>query len=302
MSELQTSLSPATLAKLEGLELRARRVVDGLLAGRHRSHRRGFSTEFAEHREYAPGDDLRYLDWKVYGRTDRFYLKVHEEETNLACYVVLDCSQSMQYRSERAELSKWEAALVLAASLAYVVLHQQDAAGLATVDTDLRQFIQPSGNPAQWRKLVEALEAETPNGSTALGPCLQLLAERVRRRSVVVVVSDLFDEPETLVRGLKHLHSRRHDVSVLQVVDPQEVEFDFGQMTLFHGLEDGPDLVVDAPAVRRAYLEEFNGFVDRVRRACHELHVDFEQVRTDQPLDLALAGFLRRRAERVVRV
>ncbi len=297
MSEWQTFLKPETLTRLEGLELRARAVVDGLLAGRHRSQRRGFSTEFAEHREYAPGDDLRYIDWKVYARSDRFYLKIHEEETNLACYVVADVSESMRYRSQPNLPSKWEAAQVLTAALAYVVLRQQDAVGLAVVDDQLRHFIPPSSSPAQWRRVVETLETLKPKGFTSLGRCLQLLAEQVHRRSIVIVVSDLFDEPDELALGLRHLRSRKHDVSVFQVVDPQELQFQFEQVTLFEGLENEPKLVVDASTVAAAYRKAFHLFVEELRRQCYELHVDFLQIRTDQPLDLALAGFLKQRGE-----
>ena len=197
-------LEPQTLAQLQGLELRARKIVEGYVAGLHRSPYRGFSNEFAEHREYAPGDDLRYVDWKVFGKSDRFYLKQFEEETNLLCYLLLDTSESMQYQGPHAPLSKFAYAQCAAVALAYLVLHQRDAVGLVTFDQEIRQVIRPSSNPTQLKQVLHVMEEATATRKTRTGPIFHDLAERLGRRGIVVIISDLFDDVESMLAGLKH--------------------------------------------------------------------------------------------------
>lgn len=292
------SLDPRTLAKLAGLELRARSIVEGYVAGMHRSPFHGFSVEFAEHREYVPGDDVRHVDWKVYGKTDKYYLKQYEEETNLICYLVLDTSESMTYRSHDAPLSKLDYARTVAAALAYLVLRQQDSVGLAMFDQELRTFVRPSGNPSHLKQLTHVMEQAETGKKTAAGPILHELAERLPRRGVVVLLSDLFDNVASLLAGLKHLRHRRHEVIVFQVLDPAELEFAFEQTTLFKGLENWPDTLTDPRTLRQAYLAEFEKFLLEVRKCCREQRADYVQLRTDQPLDLALSSYLAKRLER----
>jgi uncharacterized protein (DUF58 family) len=292
-------LEPQTLAQLQGLELRARKIVEGYVAGLHRSPYRGFSNEFAEHREYAPGDDLRYVDWKVFGKSDRFYLKQFEEETNLLCYLLLDTSESMQYQGPHAPLSKFAYAQCAAAALAYLVLHQRDAVGLVTFDQEIRQVIRPSSNPTQLKQLLHVMEESTAARKTRTGLIFHDLAERLGRRGIVVIASDLFDDVETMLAGLKHLRHRRHDVIVLHVLDPAEIDFPFQQVTMFKGLEALGDVVAEPRSLQAAYQREIQAFVKRIRVGCRAQQIDYVTIRTDQPLDAVLRAFLSARKKRV---
>ena len=292
-------LSPQTLAKLKGLQLRARHIVEGYVSGLHRSPYHGFSIEVDEHREYAPGDDLRHLDWKVLGRTDKYYLKQYEDETNLICYLVLDVSESMEYRGPDSSLSKFEYAQCLAAAMAWLVLHQQDAVGLATFDDRLRANITPSGNPTQMKPIMHVLDTSTNSAKTATGPIFHELAQRWRKRGVVIVMSDLFDDVDTLLAGLQHFRHRRHDVIVFHVMDPAEIDFPFTRPTLFKGLEALPEVHAEPRSLRRAYQQEINQFLQAVKSGCQTLGIDYQLVRTDRDLDLTLTPFLAARMARI---
>lgn len=291
----QKYLDPKVLARLEGFRLGARRSVEGYVSGVHHSSDRGLSIEFAEHREYAPGDDLRYLDWKVFGRTDKYYLKQFEEETNLVCYVLLDVSRSMQYRSPAAPESKLDYARRLAATLAYLVLRQQDSVSLITFDEAVATRLAPSGNPSHLKQLLQVMDEASPARKTATAAVFHELAERFKRRGVVVVVSDLLDDAEAMLGGLAHFRHRRHEVILLHVLDPAEVEFPFDETTLFLGLEREASVLVDPRALRKAYLQQFESFVHRVQQGCREHQMDYVAMRTDRPLDVALSSFLGRR-------
>ena len=299
MDDYQKYLDPAVLSKIQGLELQARLIVEGYVSGLHKSPYQGFSVEFAEHREYVPGDDLRYVDWKVFGKTDRFYLKRYEEETNFSLHVLLDTSESMQYRSEGAAVSKLEYARYIAAALAYLVTQQQDAVGLATFDTQVRNFVNPSTQPSHLKHLFHLMDETPAAGETEMAPIFHDLAERVRKRGLVIILSDLFDDVSSLMMGLKHFRHRRHDVSVLQIIDPAEQDFPFDEPTLFKGLEGMPEQMTDPRSLRKAYKAEFETFLDEVRRGCRSLHMDHFLIRTDQPLDVALSHFLTTRRQRL---
>ncbi len=292
-------LDPQTLAKLQGLELRARSIVEGYVSGVHRSPYHGFSIEFAEHREYSPGDDLRYVDWKVFGKSDKFYLKQYEEETNLVVYLVLDTSESMRYKSDDAALSKLEYAQCIAASLAYLVLQQQDSVGLVTFDSEVRSLVRPSSNPSHLKQLLHVMETSEPHRKTRTGPIFHDLAERLKRRGLVVILSDLFDDVGTMLAGLKHFRHRRHDIVMFHVLDPAELDFPFKQTTLFKGLEQLPDVLTDPRSLRQAYLEEFGKFLNSVRKGCRDQRADYLQLRTDQSLDVALSSYVAARMARM---
>jgi len=292
------SFDPRTLAKLKGLQLRARRIVEGYVAGLHRSPHHGFSIEFAEHREYSPGDDPRYLDWKVFARTDKYYLKQFEDETNLICHLVVDQSESMGYRGPDSAMSKFEYAQCLAAALGWLVLRQQDAVGLLAFDDQIRTNITPSNVAAHLHRILPALESARPGGETAIGPVLRRIAGTLTKRGVVVVFSDLFDDVGSLVAGLRLLHSRQHDVVVLHVLDPAELSFPFERPTLFKGLEQARQVVADPRSLRRAYLNEFENFVRRVKRACHECEIGYQMVRTDENPAAVLTALLSARNAR----
>ena len=288
-------LDPAVLAKIQGLELRARKIVEGYVAGMHRSPYHGFSIEFAEHREYTPGDDLRYLDWKVFGKTDRYYLKQFEEETNLICYLLLDTSESMRYRGPNAALSKLEYAQCLAASLAYLVLRQQDSVGLVTFDAEVRQLVRPSGNPTHLKQLLHVMENSVAEKKTSTGPIFHDLAERLRHRGVVIIFSDLFDDVNTMLAGLKHFRHRRHEVVVLQILDRAEMELPFDRVTMFKGLEGLPDVLTDPRSLRKAYRQELDSFLRQVAGGVRAQRAEYQLVPTDQPFDVVLRTLLTRR-------
>lgn len=289
-------LDPLTLAKVRGLELQARLLVEGYLSGMHRSPYHGFSIEFAQHREYVPGDDIKHVDWKVYGRTDRFYLKQYEQETNLVCWLVVDASESMQYKST--SVSKYEYACMTAAALAYLILRQQDSAGLVTFDTQVRSFLRPSTQPSHLKEIIQVLNHGTSKEKTSLGPIFHELAERINRRSIIVILSDLFDEVPKLLAGLRHLRYHRHEVVVLHVLDAFELEFPFQEATLFRGLEQFPELLTDPRTLRRSYLDQVRSFVTDLQRGCREQDIDYVQLRTDTNLGVALSSYLAHRLAR----
>ena len=295
MDSLQRFLDPETLNKLKGLEFKARLIVEGYVSGMHKSPYHGFSVEFAEHREYVPGDDLRYVDWKVFGKSDRIYLKQYDEETNFVCHLLVDTSESMSYQSEKAKFSKREYAQQVAAALAYLIIHQQDAVGLATFDSAVNQFLRPGSTPAHLRQLCHTLEQSPIVGESAIGPIFHDLAERIKRRGLVVILSDFFDDPVTLLMGLKHFWHRRHDVVLLQVIDPEEQDFAFVDPTLFKGLENQGEQLTEPRALRKAYQREFEKFLTSIRGGARDLHMDYVLLRTDQPLEIALHEFLSRR-------
>lgn len=304
-------LDPQALVKLKGLRLRAQRIVEGYVAGLHRSPFQGFSVEFAEHREYAPGDDLRYVDWKVFGKTDRVYLKQYEEETNLIGYLILDISESMEYgsgTSSRAEPSpgsepapptKLQYAKTAAAALTYLILNQQDSVGLVTFDNQVRSVIRPSSSASQLNTVLATMQQASGEEKTATGPIFHELAERLTQRGVVMIVSDLFDDVDSLLAGLKHFRSRRHDVVVLHVMDPAEIDFDFQQATLFKGLEAAGDLLVEPARLRAGYQAEVNAFLKAVATGCRSQGADYVLLRTDQPMDAALTRWLAHRQRRI---
>jgi uncharacterized protein (DUF58 family) len=285
-------LDSRMLARLQGLPLRARSTVEGYLSGVHRSPFHGFSIEFAEHREYAPGDDLRYLDWKVFGRTDKYYLKQFEDETNLVCHLLLDTSESMRYRSAAAPLSKLDYARRAAATLAYLVLHQQDSVGLVAFDSEIRSLVRASSNPSHLKQILHVMEGASAERKTSLGPIFHDLAERLKKRGIVIVFSDLFDDVEALLAGLKHLRHRRHEVIVMHVLDPAEMDFPFERITLFRGLEQLPDVLAEPRALRKAYLAEFGRYLRKLQAGCRAQAIDYVPMRTDQPLEVVLSRYL----------
>ncbi len=300
MAKAYRYLEPRILDKITRLELRAKLVVEGFVAGMHRSPYRGASVEFAQHREYAPGDDLRFLDWKVFARTDRFYVKEFEEETNLRALLFLDQSRSMEYGSP-GRVSKFDYSATLAASLAYLLQRQADAVGLELFSEKLETSLPAQNSRAHLGDIFKALEEASPTGGTALGKALAAVGDRLYRKGVFILVSDLFDDVESVLKGLKLLRHRNQDVLVFHVMDPDEVEFPFDRMTLFEGLEGMDKLLVDPRALREAYLAEVRAFQEKVRRGCLGLGIDYQRILTNQPLDVALSAWLAARADRLRR-
>ena len=299
MVESPKYFDPRTLANLKGLRLRAQQIVEGLVAGLHRSPHRGFSIEFAEHREYVPGDDLRYLDWKVYGRTDKLHLKQFEDETNLICYIVLDVSESMTYRGPDSPLSKLDYAQCLAASLAWLILEQQDAVSLVTFDNQIRQSLPPAGGKGHLQNILQVLEGIESQRETDSGPIFHELAERFRKRGVVFILSDLFDRTESLFAGLKHFRYRRHDVIIWHILDAAEIEFPFEEPTRFQGLEGLAHVETDPRSLGQAYRREFQKYLRTTEQICHQFAMDYQRLATDQPLNVVLWRYLANRSTKI---
>jgi len=291
-------LDPRVLDKIEGLDLKARLIVEGYISGLHRSPFRGFSVEFAEHREYVPGDDIRFLDWKVYGRSDRLYIKRYEDETNLEATLVVDVSASMTYRGVSCAHTKLDYARWAAAALAYLITQQQDAVGLCLFDDHVRKTLPTGNNPLHLKTIIGALDQAAPTPGTAVGKALKEVAETLRRRGLVLLFSDLLDDPRTIVAGLEALRHRGHEVVVFHVLDRDETTFPFERLTRFTDLEGPTEVVADPEALRVAYLAEVEDFQRRVRRSCLANRIDFVPLDTTEPLGTTLSAYLARRSAR----
>lgn len=288
---------PSSLAKYGHLTLLARNLVEGFLTGVHKSPYKGFSVEFAEHRQYYPGDEIRHIDWRAYGKTDRYYVKEYEEETNLRAHLLVDASGSMAYSGRHG--SKFQYAQYVAASLAYLMLHQRDAVGLVTHDTRVRQLVTPRANAKHLLRLLRLLEETRPGGETSMAPIWHELAARLPRRGLVVILSDCFDEVSALMRSLRHLRHRRHEVLLFHVLAPEEMEFPFTKMTQFRNLElAGHRLLVDPQQLRKEYLKNFEAFRQQLREQAGQMQIDYHLLRTDAPVERALGIYLTKRQNR----
>ena len=288
-------LDPAVLAKLGTLKLRVRAVTEGILSGLHRSPHHGQSVEFAEHKEYAPGDDVRRIDWKAYGKFDKYYVKQFEQETNLRCYLVVDASGSMGWRGAEGRLTKLEYASSLAASLAYLLVRQADAAGLVLVGDEVVRAIPPAASAGHLAPLLEALEQAAPRGETRLAAAVDWIVEHAPRRAAVVVLSDLFDRDEKALRRLAQLARRKHEVTLFHVLDPAELEFPYEDPTLFLSTEDDRSVEAHGRDIKKGYLEVMGDWLAQVKREAAEQDLDYALCRTDRPLDEVLLPFLARR-------
>ena len=290
-------LDPKILAEISKLELRARLVVEGFVTGMHRSPYRGFSVEFAQHREYMPGDDIRYLDWKVWGKSDRLYIKEYEEETNLRAHLFLDQSESMA-NGHDGGMTKFAYAATATASLAYLIQQQADAVGLTLFDDQVVRSLPPSNTRQNLGGIFKSLSEAKPERKSKIGAVLQELAAQLRSRGMVIIFSDLFDDPTQVLRGLAALAQRGHDIVVFHVLDKHEVEFPFERMTLFEGLEQMPELLVDPRSLKDAYLKEIGAFQETIKKGCHAQNIDYVRVVNSQPLDVVLTSFLSARTAR----
>ena len=292
----QRYLDPAVIARIASLELRARTVVEGFLSGLHRSPAQGFSAEFSEYRQYMPGDDTSLIDWKLYARSDRHYVKKFEEETNLECHLLLDVSGSMAYGS--GGVTKHEYGACLAASLAYLMNRQRDAVGLLAFSDRILQHLPAGARPGHLQRLLRALDAlRAERGSDLAGP-LDRLAAGLSRRGMTVLISDLLDDPDAVIRSLRHLRFRGMDVIVFQVLDPAELTLPFDGAARFRDLESGAELTVSPPAVREHYRREFEAFIAHYRRELRLAGIDYCLADTSQPLDQALLAYLAARGRR----
>ncbi|HAU38413.1 MAG TPA: DUF58 domain-containing protein [Phycisphaerales bacterium] len=298
-------LAPEALAKLSRLELVARGVVEGFVAGRHRSPYKGFSVEFAEHRQYAPGDDLRDLDWRVLAKSDRYYIKQYVEETNLRTTILLDASGSMKYAGRQAApyqgetLSKFQYGQYLAASLTHMLIHQQDAVGLVTFDTKIRRYIPARSRANHLRVILHELADTAPGEETSLAPIFHDVAERAHRRGLIIIISDLFDDPEELLGALHHFRYRKHEVLLLHVMAEEELTFPFERWCEFRDLEvAGQRVEMDPRSIRSEYLDSVRRFLRRIELGCGQMEIDYVPLSTRQSFDVALARYLANRRNR----
>ncbi len=289
-------IDPAALMKIKSMELRAKVIVEGFWKGIHRSPFHGFSVEFSEYRQYTPGDDPRHIDWRVYARSDRYYIKKFQDETNLRCHLLIDHSRSMGYGS--GGYTKAQYAGTLAATLAYFLFTQGDAVGLATFDDRIRQYMPPRNRPSYLRRLMLTLEASPQGGATDLGPPLQRLAQMLSKRGLIVLISDLLTSIDRLDTDLGYLCAGGHDVVLFQTLDPAELRFDFKAPAIFRDIESGRDMYVDPSTVQKSYRRMLEDHLAASRSTCQSLGIDCHLFATDRPFDLALLDFLQDRMRR----
>lgn len=294
MEKNRSYLHPETVSKLASIDLKARLVVEGFITGLHKSPYHGFSVEFAEHRQYMPGDEIKFIDWKIYGRTDRHYVKRFEDETNLRCTIVVDTSGSMAYASE-GNISKFEYASYLAAALAYLMTKQSDAVGLALFDTEVRTYLPSRAKTSYVHEILRTLQAAKPAHLTSTSKALEAVAEKISRRGLVVIISDFFDDIDTLLPALKRFRYSKHEVIVIQVVDPRELDFQFGSDATFHDLETDEEMVTQPFQIREAYQKAVTAHTERLKMECRLRNIDYFLVDTSQPFDVALTQYLMKR-------
>ena len=286
-------LEPEMVARLSNMSLRARLVVEGYIIGQHKSPFHGFSVEFAEHRAYGPGDEIRHIDWKLYGKTDRFFVKQYEEETNLRSYILLDTSRSMEYKSNK--ISKLDYGNYLSAALAYLMINQQDGVGLTLFDNQIQTFIPPRSKPSHVNTILTHLDKTGSGKDTDVGIVLHEMAERIKKRGLIILISDLFDETGNIINGLKHFRHNKQEIIVFHVMDRKELNFDFSNRTKFKDMETDEQITTEPWKIRKIYQKAIQSYQDELRLRCREQKIDYVPLFTDQNLDLALNEYLKKR-------
>ncbi|MEO0074518.1 MAG: DUF58 domain-containing protein [candidate division WOR-3 bacterium] len=293
MEAYQKFLIPEVLAKLKQIDLKARLVVEGFLTGLHRSPYKGFSQEFAEYRSYQTGDEIKRIDWKLYAKTDRLYIKEYEEETNLKAYLLIDISASMQYSSAR--ITKLDYACLLAASFAYLLIKQRDSVGIVAFSNKINHYIPPRSHPSHLQVLLKTIDSLKPQADTNLANTFHQLASKIKRRGLVIVLSDLLDDKENVLTALKHFRHKKHEVLVFQILDKNELEFGFSRPLVLKDLETKKELTLDPRVIRKQYLENIKNYFSDFKWRCREHIIDYNQILTDMPLDRALFEYLQKR-------
>jgi len=286
-------LTPDIISRLNNLSLKARFVVEGFIVGLHKSPYHGFSVEFSEHRAYGAGDEIRHVDWKLWGKTDRFFIKQFEEETNLKSYLLVDQSLSMTYKSKK--MTKLEYAQILAASLGYLMLKQQDAVGLTLFDDRIRVNIPARSKRSHLNIILSKMQNIIAGPETTIAPVLHKTAEAIKKRGLIILISDLFDDPDKVLSGLQHFRYKGHEVIVFHVLDPQEITLDFTQRTRFRDMESGEEIVTDPWHIQSDYQKSMEQFCDYIKSNCRQKNIDYVQLSTDLPLDMALSEYLIKR-------
>ena len=286
-------LQPEMVAMLNSMALRARLVVEGYIIGQHRSPYHGFSVEFAEHRAYGPGDEIRHIDWKLFGKTERLYVKRYEEETNLRAHLILDTSRSMLYKSGK--VSKLNYANSLAASLSYLMINQQDAAGLIQFSNKIDTFIPPKSKPSHLNIILTQLDDHKTGTDTKIETVLHQMAERIDKRGIVILISDLLDEPIEVMNGLKHFRHKQQEVIVFHILDRKELEFDFNSRTRFLDMETGEEITTEPWHIRSNYIDLISSLQEFYQKECRESLIDYLPIFTDEYLDKSITGYLNKR-------
>jgi uncharacterized protein (DUF58 family) len=296
MKDYRKYLRPEAVAQLQNFEMIAKLVVEGFITGLHRSPYHGFSVEFAEYRPYRHGDETKNIDWKVFGRTERYYVKQFEEETNLRSMIAMDTSASMAYAS-KGHISKFDYSAYLSAALAMLLIKQRDAVGLALYDTEINKILMPNSKPSFISEILKSLSDVKPSNETETAAALDRLAERIKRRSLVIVLSDFFDDTDSVLKALKHFRHRNNEVIAFQILDPRELDFKFGYNANFIDMESGEEIITQPYQIRNAYSEAVKSFTDKIRKECLNHQIDYNLITTDQPFDKALRSFLAKRAK-----
>ncbi len=292
-NELLKYLKPEVISSVKNLKLVARLVVEGYITGRHRSPFHGFSVEFSQHRPYMPGDNLRFIDWKVFGRTDRYYIKQFEEETNLRCHILLDVSKSMQYTSTK--ISKAQYASYLVAGLTYLMLQQRDSTGLVLFDNEIKKYIPPRSVFSHLNIILHAIDKTEYGNDTNISVALHNVAEQIHKRGLIILISDLLDDPQAILNGLKHFRHNKHEILVFHIIDPKEFEFDFSGDVLFEDLERSEKIKTQPRYIREIYRQKFREYLDYLKVNFSNNRIDYQQLYTSTPYDKALTEYLLKR-------
>lgn len=298
MAELQDYrkyLNPAIISKLNSLELKARLVVEGFMVGLHKSPYHGFSVEFTEHRPYMQGDNLKDVDWKVYGKTERYFIKQYEEETNLKSYILLDISKSMDYTSGK-NITKLNYSIILVAALSYLMIKQQDAVGLSLYSEQIDKYFPPKATRAYLLEILKNLSTVKASSKTNTAASLNSIAEKIKRRGLVVIVSDFFDDINSILSALKHFRYKNNEVIVFQVLDPLEKSFAFGRDAVFKDLETGAEMTTQPYQIQKAYKDAMSNFISKIKSECRNSNIEYNLIETSTPFDKALFNYIQKRS------
>ncbi len=288
-------LDPVVISKLKTLELRARMVVEGFKVGLHRSPYHGFSVEFSEHRPYMQGDALKNVDWKVYAKSEKYYIKQFEEETNLICNIFIDVSRSMNYK-HTAKITKLDYAKTLAAALSYIMIDQQDSVGLAIYSDKIHSYLPPRSNRVYLKTILSALNQIEPGGATVTSKCLDSVSEKIKKRGLTIIISDFFDDMDSILTALKHIHYKKNEVIVFQILDPIEKNFGFGSDSIFVDLETGEQMTTQPHQIQKAYQQAMNEFMNKLKSECLNYGIEYNVIETTQPFDKALISYFAKRS------
>ncbi len=287
-------LEPEVISKLKTLDLKARFIVEGFMVGLHKSPYHGFSAEFSEHRPYMQGDSIKNIDWKVFAKRDKYFIKQFEEETNLISHIFLDVSKSMNYKSS-GSVTKLEYAITLAASLLYIIINQQDAAGLVVYSDVIQNYLPPKSNKIYMKKLFTELANVKPSGATNTSECLKSVLDKIKKRGLVIIISDFFDDPESVISAIKKFHYKKNEVIVFQIVDPAEKDFSFDRDAVFKDLETGEEMTTLPYQIQKSYIEAFNEFTNKIKKECRSFGVEYNLISTADPFDKALFSYFTKR-------